>query len=50
MVAGVCASIEEYLNVNPTLIRVGFCVLACMGGGGLLAYIGAAILMPVKVE
>ena len=49
-VFGVCGGLAEYLNVDPTIVRL-ICVLAvfCVGGG-LLAYIIAALVMPNKPE
>ena len=35
MIAGVCAGIAEYFNVDPTLIRLGFVLLMFMGGSGV---------------
>lgn len=45
MLAGVCAGIADYFNVDPTLIRLIAVVTGCLGGG-LLAYIIAAIIIP----
>lgn len=45
MVAGVCGGIGQYFDVDPTLIRLGWVVLAFMGGG-IIAYIIAAIVVP----
>ena len=45
-IAGVCGGIGEYFNVDPTLVRLGFVALSFMFGGGLVAYILAAIIMP----
>ena len=47
---GVCAGIAEYLDVDPTLIRLGWVAFTLLGGAGLLAYIIAAIIMPRKPE
>jgi phage shock protein C len=39
MLAGVCGGIAEYSNMDPTLVRLLFVVLAVItGGGALLAY------------
>lgn len=46
MVAGVCAGIAEYFDVDPTLIRLGFAVFCLLGGSGVLAYIIAACIIP----
>lgn len=43
---GVCGGIGEYLNTDPTLIRLLWVVFSLAGGAGLLAYIIAAIIMP----
>ena len=45
-IAGVCGGIGEYFNIDPTLVRLGFVALSFMFGGGLVAYILAAIIMP----
>jgi phage shock protein C len=46
MLAGVCAGLAEYLNVDVTLVRLAFILITLAGGAGLLAYIVAAIVMP----
>ena len=48
VVAGVCGGIAEYLQVDPTLVRVFVVVATILSGGlGLLAYVGAVIFMPL---
>ena len=44
--AGVCGGIAEYLEVDPTVIRLVWVLASLIGGSGLLADIAAAILMP----
>ena len=44
--AGVCAGIAEYFDIDPTIVRIGWIVFSLMGGCGLLAYILCALLMP----
>jgi phage shock protein C len=47
-IAGVCGGIAEYMNVDSTVVRL-ICIALVFGWGtGLLAYIVAAIIMPVK--
>ena len=46
MLCGVCAGIGKYFNIDPTLIRLGFVILTCFGGSGILAYFAAAIIIP----
>lgn len=48
MICGVCGGIAEYFDIDPTLVRLGFVLLSIFAGGGLLAYIIAAIIIPVK--
>ena len=43
---GVCAGIAEYFNIDPTLIRLAAILLTCVAGGGILAYIICAIVIP----
>jgi phage shock protein PspC (stress-responsive transcriptional regulator) len=45
-VAGVCAGLGDYLNVDPTVVRVIVVVLAVFGGLGPLAYVVGWVLMP----
>lgn len=47
MICGVCAGIAEYFKLDPTVIRLGWALFCCTGGG-ILAYIVAALIMPVK--
>jgi phage shock protein C len=46
MVCGVCGGIAEYLNIDPSLVRVLWVLFACTGGAGLFAYIIIAIILP----
>lgn len=48
VVAGVCGGIAEYLQVDPTLVRVFFVIGTIVTGGlGLLGYIVLIVLMPL---
>ena len=47
MIAGVCAGIAEYLDVDPTIIRLLWVLLTIGGfGAGILIYIAMAIIVP----
>ena len=48
MIDGVCAGIAEYLNLDPTVVRVVWAIVSCFGGFGVLAYIVCALVMPRK--
>lgn len=47
MISGVCGGIAEYLNVDPTIIRLLWVIFSIFGVG-ILVYIAAAIIMPVQ--
>ena len=49
-VCGVCGGIAEYLNADPTLIRLAFVLIGMAAGSGILAYIVAALIMPEASE
>ena len=46
MLAGVCGGLAEYFNVDATLIRVLFLVLAVVGGSGLVIYVVMWLIVP----
>ena len=46
MIAGVCGGLAEYFNVDATLIRVLFLILAVFGGTGLVIYIVMWLIVP----
>ena len=43
---GVCGGLAEYFNLDPTLLRVLFIVLAVLGGSGIIIYLAMWILVP----
>jgi phage shock protein C len=44
--AGVCGGLAQYLNVDATVIRVLFVLLAVLGGSGLVLYLAMWIMVP----
>ncbi len=46
MIFGVCGGLGQYFNVDPTLVRLIFLLLAVFGGGGVLIYFIMAIVVP----
>jgi len=47
MVAGVCAGLADYLNIDPTVVRLLFVLgFFAMHGGLVLAYLIMAIVTP----
>ena len=47
MIAGVCSGVAEYLNIDPTIVRLIWALVG-LSGAGLLAYLIAAIIIPEK--
>ena len=45
MVAGICAGLAQYFELDPTLVRLGMAALIVLGGG-LLFYIIAWLIVP----
>ena len=46
MIAGVCAGLAKYLDLDPTVMRLVFVLLALAGGHGVLIYFILWIVMP----
>jgi phage shock protein PspC (stress-responsive transcriptional regulator) len=46
MLAGVAGGLADYLDVDPTLVRIAFVVLALMGGVAVLFYLAGWLLIP----
>ncbi|HML20099.1 MAG TPA: PspC domain-containing protein [Aggregatilinea sp.] len=46
MFAGVCGGIAEYLDVDPTLVRLVFVALTLLGGPGFIIYIVLMLIVP----
>lgn len=45
-IAGVCGGLGDYFDIDPTIIRLAWLALILAGGGGVLAYIIAWIIVP----
>jgi phage shock protein C len=50
MIGGVSGGIGRYFGIDPTLVRIGFVVLALLGGTGLIVYGAALVLVPLDEE
>jgi phage shock protein PspC (stress-responsive transcriptional regulator) len=46
MLAGVCNGLSAYLNLDVSLVRVGFALLSLFWGAGLLVYVILAFILP----
>jgi phage shock protein C len=49
-IAGVCAGVAEFFDLDVTLVRVVWLLALILGGTGLLAYIVGWIVMPEEPE
>ena len=45
-ISGVCAGIAEYFDIDPTIVRLGWIMAVFCLGGGIVAYIIAALVIP----
>ena len=48
MIAGVCSGLANYLDVDPTAIRLAFVLLLFLALGGFWIYVILWIIMPVE--
>ncbi len=45
---GVCIGIANYFDIDPTLIRLAWIISIFCLGGGVLAYLIAALVLPER--
>ena len=50
MLAGVCAGIAEFFNLDPTLVRIAYVIVSIFSAGfpGILLYIILMLIMPLQ--
>ena len=48
VIAGVCGGIGEYFNIDPVILRIIWAVLIFGMGFGILAYLLAWLIIPLK--
>ncbi len=48
MIAGVCAGIAEYMDVDPTVVRLAYAALSIFSAGfpGIILYFVCMIIIP----
>ena len=46
MIGGVCARLAEYLDIDPTIIRIVWIFMVLFAGFGILLYIILWLIMP----
>jgi len=49
-IAGVCGGLAEYLDMDPTLVRLVWVMLAIFAGWGVVGYLIAWVVLPVPPE
>ncbi|HAN44478.1 MAG TPA: PspC domain-containing protein [Ruminococcaceae bacterium] len=47
---GVCGGVAEYLNMDPSVVRIIWAALSLAWGAGLIIYIIAALVLPYKTD
>ena len=47
---GVCGGLAEYFDIDATIIRLVLVLAVLFAGVGVLAYLIAALIMPVKPD
>lgn len=48
MIGGVCAGIADYLNLDPTVVRVLYVLMIFFAGFGILLYFILWLVMPKR--
>jgi phage shock protein PspC (stress-responsive transcriptional regulator) len=48
MLAGVAVGLADYFDVDTTLVRIGFVVLAFLGGLAIPLYVAGWLLIPAE--
>jgi phage shock protein C len=46
MIGGICGGLAEYLEVDPTIVRLGFVLLGLWSGTGIAAYLILWVIIP----
>lgn len=49
-IAGVCGGLGEYLNIDPTIVRLIFLAMFLFGGPGFFIYIVMWLVIPEEPE
>ena len=47
LIAGVCSGLAEYVNIDPTVVRLIWALIG-LSGAGIVAYLVAALIIPEK--
>lgn len=47
-ICGVCGGVAQYFDIDATLVRLALALAVVLGGVGVIAYIVAALVIPVE--
>jgi phage shock protein PspC (stress-responsive transcriptional regulator) len=50
LISGVCSGFADYFGINVVLMRIIWVALAFLHGVGIVAYLVAALIIPIKHE
>lgn len=50
MLAGVCGGVAEFFDLDPTIVRILWALVAWFAGVGIIAYLICAFIVPEKTE
>ena len=45
-IAGVCGGLAQYINIDPTVVRLLWAVISLFAGAGIIIYIICALVIP----
>ena len=48
MIGGVCAGLAEYLDMDPTIVRIVWVLMVLFAGFGILLYVILWLVMPKR--
>ena len=48
MIAGVCGGLAKWLDLDPSIVRLIFIMMALTFGHGILVYLILALVMPLE--
>ena len=46
MIGGVCAGLAEYLDIDPTIVRIVWVLMVLFAGFGILLYVILWLILP----
>ena len=50
IIAGVCAGVAEYFNIDVSIVRIIWIVLSLCAFTGVVLYVACALVIPVKPD